>query len=353
MDDKIAEIYAELELLIDQQKNFLLDEAIVKATNLAASGDFTKSKEILENRIDSSPDHDSYDLLARIEAQSGNLDLAEKHWHKALSYQSNCPDCISALARIQKIKKSSVRKDNSRLFYLSTLLVLFCMLILSIYLLINQNSFLKNLSSDIQDIQQYNLAQNAEPQSYQELPIVDIESIIQPDIDNLSNELIELDKKIEIINNNQVDTLNIVQELQLQASDSDQNSEVIIDSNKLFIVKDDKESSVIEFKAPLFLFEGILTEYGFDALKELGNQLAKIPEGYEVIITGYSDNLEDKERLSVERAKIAATVLSEYSRIPIENFRIRPVGSLPSLFPNDTNENRYLNRTVSIKINRK
>ncbi|MAT43656.1 MAG: hypothetical protein CL609_15065 [Anaerolineaceae bacterium] len=352
MDAQISKMISELELIVKEQKKYLQDEEVEIAVNYALEGDLNKSRDILEKRIKLNPGHDVLDLLARVEAQSGNLQQAEEYWKQALSYQKNCPDCIAGLARIHTIKKQSVRKRPLETigFFL---LILFVILMIGIMVLLNtQNKKISGFTNGITAIQtDLDMLQMTVP-SNDEISVDDILNAVQPLQEQFAGEFKKIESQIETLQDNTNENTMLIKNLKTPS----QPNIISVDyfkgwGDSLTIDQDSEGKISIIFPEPVFLYEGILSEYGRENLILIADHLTDlIPGSYQITIIGYTDNIEDKDRLSIDRAKTAVQILSEYSRIPMESFRIQPAGSLKAPYPNDTLENQYKNRTVMIII---
>ena len=86
---------------------------------------------------------------------------------------------------------------------------------------------------------------------------------------------------------------------------------------------------------------------------ELAKYLKSNPK-FKIEIAGYTDNIGSEQSnlsLSYERAKAVADFLIK-EKIPKNSIKFKGLGSKNPIKPNDTEDNRLINRRVEIKISK-
>jgi flagellar motor protein MotB len=117
-------------------------------------------------------------------------------------------------------------------------------------------------------------------------------------------------------------------------------------------------SMTIRFEAGIFSSLDTLSTQGRTLLDALARQLPRNLTGWQMTIHGHTDNIPmrstlrfaDNSALALARAEAVAQHFIRRASYPTEAITSRPGTTAP--FPNDTEENRIRNRTVTIELQR-
>jgi flagellar motor protein MotB len=117
---------------------------------------------------------------------------------------------------------------------------------------------------------------------------------------------------------------------------------------------------LIRFNDPVFVSADKISIEGMAALKAVAAKLVLLKSGGRVIVTGYTDNVplsnptpqfKSNADLAAARAKVAVEHLSQFARANKRlAFEARTGASAEAPYPNDTLQNRRLNRTVTVQV---
>ena len=117
---------------------------------------------------------------------------------------------------------------------------------------------------------------------------------------------------------------------------------------------------LIRFSDPVFVSADKISIEGMRALKAVGAKLAALKAGARVVVTGYTDDVplskptpqfRNNADIAAARAKVAVEHLSQFARANAAlAFEAQAGESVQAPFPNDTPQNRRLNRTVTVQV---
>lgn len=117
---------------------------------------------------------------------------------------------------------------------------------------------------------------------------------------------------------------------------------------------------LLRFADPVFVSADRISIEGWAALKAVAAKLVSLESGTRVIVTGHTDNVplskptpqfKNNADLAAARAKAAVEHLSQFARVNKGLAFEARTGSLAEApYPNDTPQNRKLNRTVTIQV---
>ncbi|HPT16838.1 MAG TPA: hypothetical protein PK388_06115 [Kiritimatiellia bacterium] len=117
---------------------------------------------------------------------------------------------------------------------------------------------------------------------------------------------------------------------------------------------------LIRFSDPVFVSADKISIEGMRALKAVGAKLAALKAGARVVVTGYTDDVplskptpefRNNADIAAARAKVAVEHLSQFARANAAlTFEAQAGESVQAPFPNDTPQNRRLNRTVTVQV---
>ena len=122
-----------------------------------------------------------------------------------------------------------------------------------------------------------------------------------------------------------------------------------------------KDSAIqIVFTAPVFVSADNISIEGMNALKAVAAKLAALKAGARVLVTGYTDDVplsaptakfKSNADLAAARAQVAVEHLSQFTRankgVVFESLAGDPA---QAPYPNDSPQNRRLNRTVTLQV---
>ncbi len=120
------------------------------------------------------------------------------------------------------------------------------------------------------------------------------------------------------------------------------------------------EAVLVRFNNPVFVSSDKISVKGMAALKALAVKLVSLKTGARVVVTGYTDNepltkttaqFKNNADIAAARAKVAVEHLSAYARAN-KGLAFEAQTGSPSQapYPNDTPQNRRLNRTVTVQV---
>ncbi len=117
---------------------------------------------------------------------------------------------------------------------------------------------------------------------------------------------------------------------------------------------------LIRFSDPVFVSADKISIEGMRALKAVGAKLAALKAGARVVVAGYTDDVplskptpqfRNNADIAAARAKVAVEHLSQFARANAAlAFEAQAGESVQAPFPNDTPQNRRLNRTVTVQV---
>ena len=117
---------------------------------------------------------------------------------------------------------------------------------------------------------------------------------------------------------------------------------------------------LIRFTAPVFVSADKISIEGMDALKAVAAKLVALKTGARAIVTGYTDNepltkptpqFQSNADIAAARAKVAMAHLAQFARANKGlSFEAQTGESSQAPYPNDTPQNRRLNRTVTVQV---
>ena len=117
---------------------------------------------------------------------------------------------------------------------------------------------------------------------------------------------------------------------------------------------------LVRFSDPVFVSGDRISIEGMRALKAVGAKLAALKGGARVVVTGYTDDVplskpteqfKDNADIAAARAKTAVAHLAQFaSANPSLAFEERTGEPAQAPFPNDSPQNRRLNRTVTVQV---
>ena len=116
----------------------------------------------------------------------------------------------------------------------------------------------------------------------------------------------------------------------------------------------------IQFTAPIFVSTDRISVEGMKALKTLAGRLQTLQSGARVVVTGHTDDVplsrptpqfQNNADLAAARARAALEHLAQFTRAnPRLTFEPRTGEPAQAPYPNDTPQNRRLNRTVTVQV---
>lgn len=117
---------------------------------------------------------------------------------------------------------------------------------------------------------------------------------------------------------------------------------------------------LLRFSDPVFVSAANISIEGMRALKAVGAKLVEMKVPARVVVTGYTDNeplskptsrFKSNADIAAARAKTAADHLSQFARAnPGLAFEVVTGDPAQAPYPNDTPQNRRLNRTATVQI---
>lgn len=117
---------------------------------------------------------------------------------------------------------------------------------------------------------------------------------------------------------------------------------------------------LVRFNEPVFVSAANISLEGMPALKALAKQLVALKTGARVVVTGYTDNqpltkptaqFRSNADIAAVRAKVAVEHLAQYARAnKALAFEAQTGDPAQAPYPNDTPQNRRLNRTVTVQV---
>lgn len=116
--------------------------------------------------------------------------------------------------------------------------------------------------------------------------------------------------------------------------------------------------AVVTFAEGLFSEGTTLTTGGTKALKELGTRLGRVHGDATVVVTGCTDDVpvapgrgyQDNAALGLARAAVVAERLRASSGWPAQRFFLGTTGGADGPYPNDSATSRMRNRTATIRV---
>jgi chemotaxis protein MotB len=173
---------------------------------------------------------------------------------------------------------------------------------------------------------------------------------LRSEIRNLSEELADM-KKLTVQQKTELSRMeNQAADLEKQLEDEIKKGDIRLKKfhNKLVINLDDK----ISFDSG----QSDLKKEILDSLKKIREILSQYPE-YDIVVEGHTDNIpirtkkfKDNWQLSTERALAVLEYLLQDKNLNPIRFSAAGYGEHRPLVPNDTRENRALNRRVDIVV---
>ena len=117
---------------------------------------------------------------------------------------------------------------------------------------------------------------------------------------------------------------------------------------------------LVRFVDPVFVSADKISVEGMPALKAVAAKLVSLKTGARVIVTGYTDNepltkptpqFKSNADIAAARAKVAVEHLSQFARANKGlSFEAQTGESSRAPYPNDTPQNRRLNRTATVQV---
>lgn len=332
----------ELPLILNQLSDAISDSELSEAARLAYKGDYSDAEERLIKLAKSKPNHNVFDLMARLRAQQGDLLQAEVFWRQALEYKPNCEECLKALSKIHELRakkilsKSFLPKGAGK--WIVTVIYSICLIMLIIYTTV----FLKQIQSTKNTVLGVSTA------------ISEVSDIYIP-LDTPDNHVLVA----AIETNNQV-VNNLSTQIAQASAEQPSNSGVVeTETPKLeFIVQIDgitlnrtSDSTEIIFNHGLFQYETLFTPEGKKLLLELGTRLKPYINKIRVEVVGFIDITEaGRNDLELSRASAVVNFLENNIPLPETMFYISQPGDRSAPFDNNSLEGKTQNRTVVIII---
>lgn len=294
-------------------RRFLLAEA----AHHARLGRFTRATEILEEltKRDNSSAAE-FDMLARVYAQQGRLPEARSAWERAAELNPLDPRFASGLRRIESIlaKPTRSRIPTRGLIWLATLIVSAFLLFLVFSSIGNEIASLKNETARLAETADGLLERRSSAALRTAAPAVAV-----------SQEPLELDLALPGI-----------------------------------VTTKEGEGCLLIFESGLFSRADILSDEAGMLLAALGGKLAARIRELSIEVVGHTDDIRvppesgfrDNTDLAFARAVAAAEQISAGARIPLALLSIRCGAENMAPYPNDNDENRFRNRTVTIRISK-
>jgi flagellar motor protein MotB len=342
---------------IPKLEPFITQISIARASDLARAGHYQEAEEVLNAISDGKSHPVVLDLLARMRAQQGRWLEAEAFWKQAIQIDPTNPEYLEGLQFVQRKLKPA---KFSRLFSLQTLLWLLAIIGLVILTwgtvrLVKLNNNLTRISNQVQTLKN----SMDQPQPTMVLPTQVIEVVPSDEITGLGQQL----------NENQTENEKILADLLTQitslsgAQQDIQSSltglqptsvpplELALNVPGTQVVKKDDQWTIV-FDEGLFPYGWALSEQARKILDEISLQLKPYASEIQISITGTasSDEQSTSFDLGLARAVIVLNYLLNTSQLPDDILSIKPQGTLPLPFPNDSAENRLRNRTVTLTI---
>jgi tetratricopeptide (TPR) repeat protein len=336
--------------LSPQLQSIIENVRYMQALDLAEAGDLQKAEEILSQLVSENPSCEHMDMLARVWAQEGRLEEARSLWERVVAKYPNHANANAALRRVsrrQKGRKIAIRGQTIIVSILALAMLGF---------FVHSTWKLATLENDLKHIgDQLSIQPTAIVIKVQEpvdIHIPNPSEEILPELASLEKKMLKsMDAGFSGVSkiSAQVEYL----EGQLSFQPTDESIYLPIDIPGVTVLDNDSELK-LSFENGLYSYESVLHDQGKEQLLMLGHQLEPYVDEIEIIVYGYSDDIEKSvELLNYYRAVRVVQFMTEKTQVPIGIFTIRDPGTTPSPFPNDSFENRSRNRTVVIQIAKK
>ena len=302
---------------LDKLNRIIFDYYFSLSAIAASKGKFNLASNYLSELLQSNGDSILiFDLQAKIAAQQGKFKEAEFLWKKCLKTEPDNPKYLAAISRLNKLQGLKVNRF--------TLLLKLSYLLLFILLLF----FIFYLSSN------YKKEKIERENNFAQL--INMHEVMAKRIDSIMSPKQTINDVISEINNK-------------------------AKSIEEIAAHENGEELMITFNEGLFATGINIKSHQFETLQKVSKVLSPFAGKITLNIIGSSDDIpitnnerfQNNEELSLFRAKAVFDIINKNSKIPVEDLMIGSLSSLNSVYPNDTPENRFKNRTVIINITQK
>ena len=126
------------------------------------------------------------------------------------------------------------------------------------------------------------------------------------------------------------------------------------------VLKIENGGQLVRFDDPVFVSADKISVEGMRALKAVAAKLVSLKSGARVVVTGYTDNepltkttdrFKSNADIAAARAQVAKAHLEQFARAnKVLVFEARPGEPAQAPFPNDSPQNRRLNRTATVQV---
>lgn len=126
------------------------------------------------------------------------------------------------------------------------------------------------------------------------------------------------------------------------------------------VLKIDNGGQLVRFDAPVFVSTDRISVEGMRALKAVAAKLAALKSGARVVVTGFTDDVplskttdqfKSNADIAAARAQVAKAHLEQFARAnKMLVFEARTGEPAQAPYPNDSPQNRRLNRTATVQV---
>lgn len=322
---------SDLNDVIKKVNKLITDNKFTAAQDLAYHGFLNQAESELLELADTQPNHDVYDLLARIKAQEGDLVKAEVYWKQALLLLPDCEYCQKAISRIHSIQQIRVtpKKRTARGVLTFTGVLVSWLLLIGIFGTIN-NTFTSESISIKNELSGITTHLGALSDKQEALGLSMSNALVQNQI--LTTQIAEMGTAA---------TLTPIVKKGLPQD--------LIKNISLTEITTEQVDGVLKVipKNGLFVYETLISDEGKQLLIQIGNVLKPFAGSITIEVIGFTDVAEgDQSALELGRAGKVINFLEEKIPLPETLFVIRQPGSLSAPFDNTKTDVRNSNRTV-------
>lgn len=330
---------------------------INKAVELARAGHYQQAEDLLSGLQRGKDQPSVLDLLARMRAQQGRWLEAEAYWKQALEKDPTNPAYQEGLRYIQRTRRPPILHR----FLLPVLLGLIILLLALLFIipgasrLTSLEGAMQGISGEVASLKDV-LSQPRAPvvlptQVIPTFPVGELTALRQAVQDNQALSQAGMERLQQQIIEMRASHKELLESLQTTPPAP---LKITLDVAGVQVLA--REGSwMVQFTDGLFPYGWALSQSARQTLDELSLQLTPYAGKVEVSIIGFksSDEQDEYFDLGLMRSVVVVDYLLGSAQLPADLFNIRPQGSLPSPFPNDTIANRARNRTVILMISPK
>jgi len=328
---------------------------LMQATELAAEGHYEQALAVL----DTIPPDTRYigpgaDLRARIAAQQGDLKKAEAYWSDAVEADPKNQLYSSALkyVRADLAGAAPLRINPSTLTKASLLIAAVAVLYMAFHgqrqIQVSQAGLLARIASLEMTISEQAAAQSAAST----LAVSDLAGRVDALDTNFTHAMVGLNEELT----NQGSALDALTSSQsgliTQLTEKPPEPlDITLPGIRTEVVNNWIE---ISFEEGLFSNAATMNSGSRDLILNLGNELNSFTDEYQLVVVGYTDDIEcgacTGSTLNLARAELVVELLAEATNLSLDDFAIKLPGDRPAPYPNTSTENRLRNRTVILLL---